>query len=135
MRSRHVSEVVRRTPEEVYAYARNPEHLPRWAAGLASSEVTVDGDELVADSPMGRVRVAFVQENPYGVLDHLVELPDGSTVLNPMRVVAHPDGAEVLFTVRQLEMSDEELDADVAAIAADLATLRQILEGEATSEG
>lgn len=128
MRSVHVSEVVRRTPEEVYAYARDAEHLPRWAAGIATQEVRMDGETLVVESPMGRIRVRFEPENSYGVLDHVVDLPDGTSQLNPMRVVAHPDGAEVLFTVRQHDLTDEQLDADVAAVTADLATLRRILE-------
>jgi hypothetical protein len=131
MRSRHVSEVIRRSPDEVYAYAGNPDHLPRWASGLAQSEVRRDGDDLVVRSPMGNVRVRFVARNHLGVLDHTVTLPDGAQVLNPVRVVAHPEGAEVLFTVRQLGMSDEQFDADVAAVAADLARLRELLEQQA----
>lgn len=129
MRSEHVSVVVARSPEEVYAVASDPTSLPRWAAGLASAPVTVAGDELVADSPMGEVRVRFVPPNSWGVLDHVVRLPDGTEVLNPMRVVAHPVGAEVLFTVRQRDMTDDELAADVAAVRADLETLKALLEG------
>lgn len=128
MRSIHVSEVVARTPAAVYDYARDATRLPEWASGLAVGVVEGDADGLVVDSPMGRVRVAYVERNPYGVLDHLVELPDGTDVLNPMRVVAHPDGAEVLFTVRQLGMTDDQFEADVAAVRADLAKLKQMLE-------
>lgn len=129
MRSEHVSVVVACPPEEVYALASDPEALPRWAAGLAASPVTVSGDELLVDSPMGEVRVRFVPRNTWGVLDHVVRLPDGTEVLNPMRVVAHPDGAEVVFTVRQLNLTDDELAADVAAVRADLVTLKALLEG------
>lgn len=129
MRSEHVSVVVACRPEKVYALASDPEALPRWAAGLAASPVTVSGDELLVDSPMGEVRVRFVPRNTWGVLDHVVRLPDGTEVLNPMRVVAHPDGAEVVFTVRQLNLTDDELAADVAAVRADLVTLKALLEG------
>lgn len=128
MRSIHVSEVIARTPDDVYEYARDATRLPEWASGLAVGVVEGDADGLVVDSPMGRVRVAYLERNPYGVLDHLVELPDGTEVLNPMRVVGHPDGAEVLFTVRQLGMTDEQFETDVAAVAADLVTLKQVLE-------
>ena len=129
MRSQHVSTVIRRPVHEVYDYARDPDHLPRWAAGLAQSEVTRQGDELLVASPMGEVRVVFVARNELGVLDHVVVLPSGASVLNPLRVVEHPDGAEVIFTVRQLEMSEDELAVDVTAVAADLARLKEILEG------
>ena len=128
MRSRHVSVVVHRPPGEVYAFAALPENLPRWAAGLAQSDVVRDGDALVVGSPMGQVRVSFVPRNTYGVLDHDVTTPHGTTTRNPMRVLGHPDGAEVLFTVRQLGRTDDELDGDAALVQADLERLRTILE-------
>ena len=129
MDSRHVSTVIRRPASEVYAYAADPDHLPDWAAGLAEGELTREGDTLLVDSPMGRVSVRFVPPNEYGVLDHDVTLPSGTVVTNPVRVLAHPDGAEVLFTVRQIELTDAELEGDVAKVAADLARLKAILEG------
>lgn len=127
MRSRHVSVVVRRPPDEVYAYAAEPDHLPRWAAGLASSEVTREGDTLVAAGPMGEVRIAVVERNAYGVLDHDVTTPDGTTTHNPLRVVAHPEGSEVVFSVRQ--RTDDELERDARLVQADLERLRDLLEG------
>lgn len=66
MRSRHVSVVIRRCPREVYQFAAEPDNLPRWAAGLASSKVTREGDALVADGPMGQVRITFAERNAYG---------------------------------------------------------------------
>jgi hypothetical protein len=79
---------------------------------------------------MGEVTVRYVPRNDLGVLDHVVTLPTGETVLNPLRVVTHPDGCEVIFTVRRLAMTDEELDADCAAVAADLDRLRALTEPE-----
>ena len=128
MRSVHVSQVVHRTVQEVYGVASDPDHLPRWAAGLARSEVTREGDALLVESPMGRVTVRFVPRNEHGVLDHDVTLPTGETVTNPVRVLAHPQGAEVLFTLRQLDLSDDELARDTATVAADLERLRDLVE-------
>lgn len=129
MRSEHVSVVVRCAPERVYTFARDVDNLPRWAAGLASSSVRREADgSLVAESPMGTVRFAFVPVNGLGVLDHDVELPNGEVVTNPMRVFPHPDGAEVLFTIRQLALSDDEFDRDVAMVRADLERLRGLLD-------
>ncbi|SDE12548.1 Polyketide cyclase / dehydrase and lipid transport [Nocardioides lianchengensis] len=133
--SRHVSTVIRCAPAEVYAYAADPDHLPAWAAGLAQAEVTREGDTLLVDSPMGRVTVRFVPANDLGVLDHDVTLPSGTTVTNPVRVLAHPEGAEVVFTVRQIELSDDEFENDVRTVAADLGRLRSILEEAAVTPG
>ena len=88
--------------------------------------VRVDGDDLLTDSPMGEVRVRFARENAFGVLDHDVTLPDGTVVNNPLRVLAHPDGAEVLFTVRRLGASDADFDRDCATVLADLERLRSV---------
>lgn len=126
--SRHVCQVIRRPAAEVYAFAADPANLHAWAAGLAGAEISRDGDTLIADSPMGRVRVRFVPANSLGVLDHDVTLPSGTTLTNPVRVLAHPDGAEVVFSVRQIELGDDEFEADVRTVAADLARLRDLLE-------
>ena len=129
MESRHVSTVIRRPAAEVYDFAADPDHLAAWAAGLAEGDITRDGDTLLVDSPMGRVTVRFVPRNDLHVLDHDVTLPSGTVVTNPVRVLAHPEGAEVLFTVRQIEMTVEELEGDVGRVAADLERLKAILEG------
>lgn len=128
MRSRHLSIVIAREPADVYEFARTPENLPRWASGLAQSEITRDGDALFADSPMGRVRFVFAPRNEYGVLDHGVTLPSGETVTNPLRVLPHPDGAEVVFTLRQLTPDDAAFEADAAMVEADLRRLKDLLE-------
>jgi hypothetical protein len=78
---------------------------------------------------MGRVEVEFVPENEFGVLDHVVRLPDGLEMPNPLRVVPLDDGAELVFHVRRRAgMSDEEVAAAAEHVARDLETLRRILE-------
>ena len=128
MRSRHLSRVIAASPQSVYAFAADPANLPLWAAGLAQAEVEVRGDALVVQSPMGEVTVRFVPRNDLGVLDHDVTLPSGTVVTNPLRVLPHPDGAEVLFTVRQIELTDEEFERDCQLVAQDLERLRDLLE-------
>ncbi|WP_232717787.1 SRPBCC family protein [Gordonia metallireducens] len=126
MRSRHVSTVIGASTEDVYEFISDPDNLPKWAAGLASSEVVRRGDDLLAESPMGTVTVRFVPRNTLGVVDHDVILPNGDTVHNPLRVLPHPDGAEVVFTLRQLSMSDDEFNRDTRMVEEDLARLRAL---------
>ncbi|MEK8073518.1 SRPBCC family protein [Rhodococcus sp. EXRC-4A-4] len=130
MASRHVSQVIGCTPGDVYEFAADPANLPRWAAGLANSAVTVDGDRLLAESPMGQVTVRFVPHNDLGVLDHDVTLPSGTVVNNPVRVLSHPNGAEILFTVRQIELSADEFERDLDMVAEDLRRLKELLEAQ-----
>ncbi|HEV7870698.1 MAG TPA: SRPBCC family protein [Modestobacter sp.] len=127
--SRHLAVSIARPATEVYAYARDPAHLPAWAAGLAAG-IRRERGEWVADSPMGRVLVRFVPVNEYGVLDHDVVLPTGESVTNPLRVLPDGAGSEVVFSVRRRPgMTDEQWAADTAAVSADLATLKRVLEG------
>lgn len=128
MRSHHVSRVIAAEPDAVYDFASDVENLPLWAAGLAQSEVVRDGDTLVVESPMGRVQVRFVEKNAFRILDHDVTLPSGTVVTNPVRVLAHPDGAEIVFTVRQIELDDAGFERDIAAVAADLDRLADLIE-------
>lgn len=128
MRSEHVSVVISRPAAEVSAFAGDPNNLPGWAAGLATGELRREGEWLVVESPMGTVRVQFAGANSYGVLDHVVVLPDGEVVTNPLRVVPHPDGSEVIFTLRQQGRASAELELDAAAVRADLERLRDLIE-------
>lgn len=126
--SRHISTSIKRPATEVYDYAANPANLPEWAAGLGGSIERVDG-QWVAGSPMGRVVIAFVEKNKYGVLDHDVTLPSGETVYNPMRVITDGGDCEVVFTLRrQPDMSAEDFVRDVDAVTADLAALKRVLD-------
>ena len=120
---------IERSATDVYVYVLDPERLSEWAAGLAHHPVErVDGQWIV-ESPLGRVVVEFAPANDFGIADHSVTLPDGTTVHNPMRVIPNADGCDVVFSVRrQRDMSDSEFAADVDAVRTDLDTLRSILQ-------
>lgn len=118
--SRHISLWIDAAPDAVYAFASDRTELPRWAAGLADPAL-VDAD------------VEFAPVNPFGVLDHVVRLPSGEQVYNPMRVISGgvgEPGCEVVFTLRRRPgVTDGEFEADASAVLADLATLRGLIEG------
>ena len=129
-RCQHISASINRSPDRVYEFAGAPENLPGWASGLSGSIENVNG-EWISESPMGRIKVEFVDKNRFGVLDHEVTLPSGVAVYNPMRVVPNDDGSEVIFTVYQRpEMSDEMFVDDTKAVARDLERLKALLESE-----
>ena len=128
MISRHISCVLHADAGMVYDVIIDPERLPAWAAGLARAELRRDGADLIATSSMGEVRVRFVARNQYGIADHDVTLPSGVVVNNPVRVLVHPYGCEVVFTVRQLDLTDDEFERDCATVAHDLARLKALVE-------
>lgn len=114
--SRHVSVWIAVAPPVAYGYVADRRNLPSWVAGLDTAQVDLE----------------FTAPNELGVLDHVVRIPGQGAFYNPMRVLPAGEGqtcCEVVFTVRRRPgMSDEEFNADVAAVTADLQALRQILE-------
>jgi hypothetical protein len=126
--TRPITVSIARSAAEVYAFAHRPESFPVWAAGLGAG-LTPDGDRWIAHGPDGDVHVRFSPENPYGVLDHWVTLPDGTELSIPLRVVPNGDGAEVTLTLFRAPGMDEATFArDQGLVAKDLATLKGLLE-------
>ena len=124
----HVSEQIECPADVVYAFARDPANLPAWAAGLGGAIALVDGQWRVS-TPSGEVVVEFVPENEYGLLDHTVVLPDGTSSCNPMRVLPDGQACEVVFTLRRRPgMTDSDVEQDAAAVARDLRALKRLLE-------
>jgi len=127
--SRHLSVSIDRPLSEVYAFASDPTNLPRWAPGLGSA-IERDGDGWFVETAQGRVGLTFAPQNEYGVLDHVVRTATGETVYMPVRAIADGDGCEVVFALRRTPtMSDADFERDTALVTADLALLKQVVEG------
>jgi hypothetical protein len=110
-------------------------NLPTWAHAFCRS-VRRDGAEWIVETPDGPVRLRFVTWNQWGVLDHVVTLPSGEKIVNPMRVVPNGTGTEVLFTVFQRAgMSDAQFYEDASQVHRDLHALKRMLEGPESAEG
>jgi hypothetical protein len=125
----HLSTYIDRSATAVYEYASDPGNLPDWASGLAGS-IELVGGEWISESPMGRITIDMAEPNNFGVIDHWVTLPSGERVYNPMRVIPHGEGCEVVFHLRrQPGTTDDAFESDAILISSDLANLKRILEG------
>jgi hypothetical protein len=126
---KHISISIDRSVKDVYRFASAPENLPLWAEGLSRSLVQKSGDEWIADSPMGKVKIKFAEENRFGIMDHDVTLPSGEVVHNPLRVVKNLKGSEIIFTLFRLpQMSDADFARDAEMVLKDLLRLKDLLE-------
>jgi hypothetical protein len=125
-----VSETVNAPAARVYDFARQRENLHRWATGLASADIKPEGDHWAADSPMGRIQIRMTPKNDFGVLDHDVTTPDGTTTHNAFRVSPVGEGVSVLtFAVlRQKGADDAAFEKDAAHVAKDLKALKALME-------
>jgi hypothetical protein len=126
-----VGQAVNAPADAVYAFASRMENLPQWASGLAAGIEQRNGD-WYTQSPMGEVKVAMAPANAFGVLDHDVTLPDGTTVHNAFRVTPSGEGSLLVFVVLHLPGVDQQrFDADVAHVRKDLLALKAIMESAA----
>lgn len=111
-----------------YAFAHQPDNFPRWAAGLSSS-LHHYGQHWVAETPQGPAVVLFTPPNDYAILDHHVRIAGQADIYIPLRMIAHDDGTEVIFTLlRQPNMDDAAFEADAQAVTTDLNRLKSLLE-------
>ena len=128
MNSRTITCSINCSASDVYKFASNPVNLPEWVQSFCLS-VKKDGDEWQIKTPTGWVGIRFVPANEFGVLDHVVQLPDGQSVLNPMRVVANGDGSEIMFTLFQLPGThDHQFARDAEMVQTDLQSLKAVME-------
>jgi len=125
---RTVGVSIKRDPDQVYEYLADPRSFPQWSVFIL--ELVSDGNEWIAQTPTGTVRIRFTPKNEFRVLDHDVTSASGLRVHVAMRVIPNQDdGSEVIFTVVRLPgMSTQEYEEDVRMVLTDLAALKRLLE-------
>jgi len=118
-------------------FLSDPRNFPKWASGLADGLTAVVEDSPAgafptlwkASTPAGEATVRFTRANDYGVADHWVFLPDGTTVYVPLRAVANGSGTEVsLMLFRLPSMDDRKFEEDAQWVMKDLRCLKNVLE-------
>jgi hypothetical protein len=128
--SKVISISIQRSPQDVYDFTAPPASFARWASGLGKP-LENEGTVWQFEGENGPVKVRFTEPNAYGVLDHYVELPDGSEIYVPMRVIANGMDSEVMLTLFRVPgMSDEKFAADTQWVMRDLNRLKELLEAE-----
>jgi hypothetical protein len=126
---KHISVSINKPAADVYQFASNPENFPKWV--LFVKTITRQGDHWLAESALGNIRVKFTPRNDFGIIDHLVTLPTGETVSNPMRVIDNNKGCEFIFTLfRRPGVTDNDFDEDVKSVSKDLQKLKEVMESE-----
>ena len=128
LEAQHISISINRPFAEVNDFLALPANFEQWAAGLGSGFKQVAGEWMfAAGDGLGKIR--FTEKNPFGVADHYVLPPNGGEVYVPLRAVPNASGSEVTLTLfRQPEMTDQQFEADQAAVQRDLEQLKAVLE-------
>lgn len=128
--SRTVGISIRRRPEDVYEYLADPANFPQWSVFI--KEIIKEGNEWIATTPEGTVRIRFTPGNEFRILDHYVTVSPQIQVYVPMRVLTNPENdSEVIFTVfRSPGMSDAQYKDDIGLVLRDLDGLKRVLEDQ-----
>lgn len=128
--AKHISISINKPAHQVYQFASNPENFPKWVKFVKSIRLDT-GNSWLAETDLGHIRIDFAPRNEFGVIDHLVTLPDGSTINNPMRVIGNATGSEFIFTLFWMPArTEKEFQDDAKLVEADLKRLKQILESK-----
>ena len=114
---------------DLYEAFWKPETFPKWASGLSNSSLEKAGEDWKARGPEGPIRIKFTDYNPFGVMDHWVDLGRGRVIYVPLRVVENDKGAEVQLTLfRQPEVTDSKFAEDEDWVRRDLLALKALAE-------
>jgi hypothetical protein len=116
-------------PEAVLDLLSDAAVFPRWAAGFARA-VRVDGDDWLADTGEGEVRLRVRVSREFGTVDFLVADALPAVEIGAFsRVVPNGRGSDFIFT--QLfpdDMRDTDLADQKAVVAVELQTVRALCE-------
>lgn len=133
--ARTISISVNRDWRELYDAVWRPQVFPTWASGLSKSSLEPDGEYWRAEGPEGTVRIRFTDYNPFGVMDHYVDLGRGPKIYVPLRIISNGDGAEVLLTLfRQPGMSEAKFQEDVDWVRRDLLALGRMFANKSDGD-
>ena len=87
----------------------------------------------MVDTDESSVGIRFEPENRLGVADHWVTIEPEVEVYNALRIVPNGEGTEVVFTFFQTpDLTEADFVAATDIVAADLQTLKSVLESPTT---
>ena len=126
---KHLSVSIPQPFELVNAFLSDPANWTQWASGLGEMQFDAGSGAWTAQQKgVGVVTIDFTPPNVFGILDHRVTLPDGSTVIMPARAIANGDSTEVVFTLfRQPGMDEATWKRDEEWVKGDLERLHDLL--------
>jgi hypothetical protein len=127
---KNISISINKPTENVYQFASNPENIPLWVEFIQS--MTQKSEHIWnAETDLGSLQIEFPPKNLFGIMDHIVILPDGSTVINPMRVITNGTGSELVFTLFWMpNRTEKEFKQDAKLVEIDLNKIKTLLEKE-----
>ena len=125
---KNISISINSPKDTVYQFAANPENFSKWLAFLKSVS-KISENVWNAETNLGKIEIELTPKNQFGIIDHVVKLPDGNIITNPLRVIENKSGSEIIFTLFKMPgKTDIEFEDDAKMVNADLKKLKELLE-------
>lgn len=123
------SVMIKRSPDEVFAFLANGENWPRFAIHNIYSIRPGEGGDWIMETPRGPGRLHLKTSAASGIVDHeFIDAQEGRWEV-PARVVPGGDGAVFMMTLTKPEpMPESDFQAGMELLDDELATLKRILE-------
>jgi hypothetical protein len=119
---------IKASPRELFEFLANPEHVTTWAPNFAK-EIRRTAEGWVVRTAQGEMPIRYATDAAAGVLDYYLSPVPGVEAVTPSRVVANGDGSEYILTAfYPPDMPDDAVEAQRAALAADLRVLQKLFE-------
>jgi hypothetical protein len=126
--TKSVSISINKSKDDAYKFASNAENFPKWIAFMKSMSKKSE-NVWIAETDSGKIEIEMTPQNDFGIIDHLVKLPDGTIVSNPLRVIKNGSQSEVVFTLFKMpNKTDQDFENDSKLVETDLKSLKRILE-------
>ena len=87
--------------DELFEFLSNPENMAKWATGICSGVRQV-GDEWVAETMMGDVKLKMVSDKELGVIDYHILPPVPVQIALYCRVLKNNLGSEFIVSYFQI---------------------------------
>jgi hypothetical protein len=128
MNSRTVTTVLDASPQLVFDYMADVDHLPEWATEFAR-ELRQEGDDVKVVNGLGEFYFSIKADRASGVIDMFAGPTKDAMAVFPTRAVALPDGRTAYsFTMFQTSgMPDELFEAQYRSLQREFANIERIL--------
>ena len=130
MSSITVNQFINIDAQTAYDFIKDLSNLSQWATSFVS-DVSIENGVASLKQDDGELKLQFVQQNIFGVLDHVITLPSGAQIYQPMRVLPNAGGSEVILTLLEsIDLKGEKLKKEAELMQNDLENLKALLEAK-----
>jgi hypothetical protein len=126
MRSKTHSVTLQAPADKMYAFLSNPANLPKWAVAFCKA-IRRDGDQWLAETPMGTLSIRYVTDKRFGIIDIWSASGPGTDDVAHSRIVPNGEGSEYIFTFFQAPgLPDDVFEAQEEGLKEEFVALQEI---------